>query len=59
MDENLENLIAIGALREFEPTKPHLKSSIIACSLTGRIVPFSDLSARLTLSDDGYLTKSL
>ena len=58
MDENLENLIAIGALREFESTKPNLNPASY-CSLAGRIVPFSGLLARLTLSDDGYLTKCL
>jgi hypothetical protein len=52
-----KNFIAIGALREFEPIKLHLKSNVIGCSLTGRIVPLSGPWARLTPSDDGYLTK--
>jgi hypothetical protein len=52
-----KNFIAIGALREFEPIKLHLKSNVMGCCLTGRIVPFSGLWASLTPSDDGYLTK--
>ena len=54
----LKNFIATGALREFEPIKLQLKSDVIG-SLTGRIVPFSGLLARLTPSDDCYLTKRL